>query len=253
MDTAVILAGGKGIRFGANSEDVPKPMSLVAGKPILHYIITMLKSMDVTNLYVIVAYKKHILMDYFKTGKDYGVNIQYRENLNINSTKKSGLSDAVLLMKDELHSPFITILGDEIYSGTRHIEMKKRFESHKDYDAMIAVHKTANIEEVKKNYSVKLDENNLVLDLEEKPQVPWNDLIGCGTYFFKESIFEYIQKTPYSKKSGRRELAESMKMMLQDGKKIHAFEIGGKYLNINYTEDMITAENILGGNSGNIG
>ena len=116
MEKAVILAGGKGLRFGANSEDVPKPMSIVCGKPILHYIVTMLKSLGFKKLYIIVGYKKEIVIDNFGSGRQFGLEIEYVDNSNINHAKKSGLSDAVLLMKGVINEPFMTILGDEIYA-----------------------------------------------------------------------------------------------------------------------------------------
>lgn len=253
MDKAVILAGGRGVRFGTMSEDLPKPMAVIEGKPILHYIVSMLKKMGLKRLYIIVGYKKETIMNHFGDGRDYGMKIDYLDNSGINDPKKNGLSDAVLLVKDIMDAPFLTILGDEIYAGTKHAEMLAAFENDPSCESMIAVHKTPNPEEVKKNYAVKLAGNWVITDLEEKPKSPWNDLIGCGTYFFRPSIFGYIERTPVSQRSGRKELADTLKCIINDKKTVKAYEIGGKYLNINFAEDMITARKIIGGDIGNIG
>ncbi|MEW6040002.1 MAG: sugar phosphate nucleotidyltransferase, partial [Elusimicrobiota bacterium] len=155
----------------------------------------------------------------------------------------------VLLLKDKISKPFLTMLGDEIYIQTRHNEMLKSFEnySENECDAMIGVFETENIEEVKKNYAVKIDSSNNVLDLEEKPQNPWNNLIGCGTYIFRPSVFNFIEKTPLSVRSGRKELADTMKLIVNSGRKIKAFSLGGNYVNINYREDFEKAEKLLRG------
>jgi glucose-1-phosphate thymidylyltransferase len=144
----------------------------------------------------------------------------------------------------------LTILGDEIYVDTKHSEMIRSFEGGGS-ECMIGVCETSDIEAVKKNYSVKTDKDGKVLDLVEKPQEPFNNLIGCGTYMFRPSVFEYIRKTPVSERSCRKELADTMKMMVKDGRVVKAFTLGGGYLNINYQQDLETAERMLGGKKGN--
>ncbi|MFH1369303.1 MAG: nucleotidyltransferase family protein [Elusimicrobiota bacterium] len=247
MEKAVILAGGRGVRFGTMSEELPKPMAAIEGKPILHYIISILRSMGLKQLYIIVGYKKEIVIDYFGQGREYGLNIEYLDNSGVNDPKKNGLSDAVLLLKNVINEPFLTILGDEIYAGTKHGAMLKEFEKNEECESMIAVHRTANPEEVRKNYAVKVDTSWNITDLEEKPKTPWNDLIGCGTYIFRESIFRYIEQTSVSERSRRKELADTLKCIINDKKIVRAFEIGGKYLNINFAEDMLTARKIIVG------
>lgn len=247
MKTAVILAGGKGLRLHPGSEGPAKPMVIVNGKPILEYIILMLQRLGFRALHIIVGYKKEAIMDYFKGGRGYGMDIDYIENKNIEDPKRNGLSDALLLVKDIINEPFMTILGDEIYADTRHKEMLDLFEGGQTYEAMIAVYRAKNIEEVKKNYSVKVDNDLVVLDLEEKPLNPWNDLVGCGTYLFRPSIFGYIEKTEISPRTSRRELADSLKLIVEDGKMLKAFDIKGRYLNITYPADLDYAKKIMGG------
>lgn len=247
MKTAVILAAGKGLRLYPDSEGPAKPMVIVNGKPILEYIILMLQRLGFETLYVIVGYKKEVIMDYFKEGRGYGLDIHYIENRHIDDPKKNGLSDALLLVKDIINEPFMTILGDEIYADTRHKEMLSLFEGSQRYEAMIAVYRAHTIEEVKKNYSVKVNNDLVVSDLEEKPLNPWNDFVGCGTYLFRPSIFGYIEKTEISPRTSRRELADTLKLIVEDGKILKAFDIKGRYLNITYPADLDYAKKIVGG------
>jgi len=247
MKTAVVLAGGKGLRLYPGTSGIPKPMTVINDKPIMEHIILMLKRLGFETVYVIVGYKKEFIADYFKDGKRYGLSIEYIENRYIDDPRKNGLSDALLLVEGIPAGPFMTILGDEIYVNTRHKEMVELFESGAPREAMIAVYETTNIDDVKKNYSVKVDDDWLVLDLEEKPLQPWNNMVGCGTYLFRPSIFKYIEKTKVSDRTGRRELADTLKLIIEDKKVLGAFDIGGKYVNITYPEDLDYAKGILKG------
>lgn len=257
MENAVILAGGKGLRFGTDPDAGPKPMAIVSGKPILHRILTLVSSLGFRKAYVVVGYKKDVLIGHFRDGGKYGIELEYIDNANVAgsaaSQRKSGLSDAVLLLKDIIRAPFMTILGDEIYHNTDHLGMVRAFAADPAAECFIAVRRTSQPGKIKKNYAVRVAADMLVRDLEEKPERPWNDLIGLGTYLFKPSIFGYIENTAVSPKTGRKELADSMKMMIEDGKRVKAYDVGGEYININYPEDIIAAEKIIGGRNGNPG
>ncbi|MBN1822896.1 MAG: NTP transferase domain-containing protein [Endomicrobiales bacterium] len=242
MNKAIVLAGGKGIRIQSCAEDLPKPMLTVGGRPILEYITALLKKSGIKELYMIVGYRQELIRDHFGDGGRFGVKIEYLENRKVNDKVKSGLSDAVLLVEDIIKEPFITILGDEIYAGTDHAGIVKAFENSPDCECMIGVMRVGDREAIKKNYSVRLEGGMKVADLEEKPEAPFNDLLGCGTYLFRPSVFGYIKKTPVSAKSGRKELADTMRMMVEGKKIVKAYDLGGKYVNINYPEDLKAAE-----------
>jgi glucose-1-phosphate thymidylyltransferase len=246
VKNAVVLAGGKGIRLQALAEDVPKPMMIVGGKPILEHVVTMLKRLGFEKVFIVVGYKKELIQQYFGSGEKFGLKITYLENTFIDDKIKCGLSDAVLLLEGRIFEPFLTILGDEIYIDTKHGGMIREFEDRPEScECMVAVSKTDDVEAIKKNYTVDIDTHWRVVDLVEKPEKPFNNLIGCGTYIFKPSIFPYIRMTKVSARSGRKELADTMKAMVKDGKTVKAFTIGGKYVNINYPQDLIKAENYL--------
>ena len=75
--TAVIMAGGKGTRLQPLSKDIPKPMFLILGKPILEYQIESLRKNGITDIIIIIGYLGDIIINYFRDGKDFGVNIRY--------------------------------------------------------------------------------------------------------------------------------------------------------------------------------
>ena len=64
LETAVIIAGGKGERLEEQTENLPKPMVSIKGVPLIERVIRWLKQNNVKNLVIGVAYKKEKIMDY---------------------------------------------------------------------------------------------------------------------------------------------------------------------------------------------
>ena len=65
MNTAMILAGGKGTRFSEMTDKLPKPMIRAGSKPILIHIINLYITYNVKNIIVLAGYKKDIISNYF--------------------------------------------------------------------------------------------------------------------------------------------------------------------------------------------
>jgi UDP-N-acetylglucosamine diphosphorylase / glucose-1-phosphate thymidylyltransferase / UDP-N-acetylgalactosamine diphosphorylase / glucosamine-1-phosphate N-acetyltransferase / galactosamine-1-phosphate N-acetyltransferase len=78
---AVILAAGRGKRMRELTNDRPKPMVQVRGKPVVEYIIEGLKQAGIEKLLLIVGYRKEVVIDYFGNGSKFGVQIDYVEQL----------------------------------------------------------------------------------------------------------------------------------------------------------------------------
>ena len=71
----LIFAGGRGERLKPITNFIPKPMIKIANKPLLEHIILKAKEDGFTNFIISVFYKKKIIKDYFKNGKNLGVKI----------------------------------------------------------------------------------------------------------------------------------------------------------------------------------
>lgn len=74
---AVVMAGGFGTRIQPLTNSIPKPMLPVINKPMMEHIIRRLKSANITDIIVLLYFKPEIIQNYFKDGKDFGVNITY--------------------------------------------------------------------------------------------------------------------------------------------------------------------------------
>ena len=102
----VIMAGGMGTRIASIANDVPKPMIKICGKPILEYQIENLKSCGLTDITLVIGHLGHVIQDYFKDGKDFGVSISY-----FVETSPLGTAGALFKMP-ELTEDFLLLCGD---------------------------------------------------------------------------------------------------------------------------------------------
>ena len=104
---AVILAAGEGRRLRPFTETLPKVMLPVANKPILEYVVDAVKKSGITDIIIVVGYKKEVIMEYFKNYK--GAKITYVEQ-----NKQLGTAHALLQAKKLIKNPFIILSGDNI-------------------------------------------------------------------------------------------------------------------------------------------
>lgn len=77
IDTAVVLTGGPGTRLKPLTNDFPKGMVEICGKPLLQWIIEWLQAEGVRNVILGVAHLKEKIIEYFGNGARFGLNISY--------------------------------------------------------------------------------------------------------------------------------------------------------------------------------
>lgn len=105
----VIMAGGMGKRLRPHTENCPKPMLLLAGKPMLEHIIIRSKAEGFSEFVIAVHYLGHMIEEYFGDGARMGVNIRYlREDAPL------GTAGALSLLSPLPDASFVVTNGDVI-------------------------------------------------------------------------------------------------------------------------------------------
>jgi dTDP-glucose pyrophosphorylase len=105
----VIMAGGMGTRLRPHTENCPKPLLPIAGKPMLEHIIERAKLEGFSHFVLAIHYLGHMIEDYFGNGERLQVQIDYvREEFPL------GTAGALGLLKQRPHAPFVVTNGDVI-------------------------------------------------------------------------------------------------------------------------------------------
>src|SRR5512136_2746773 len=86
---AVILAAGKGTRMKELTNELPKPMLPVRGKPILEHILDGLCLAGIRDFCIVTGWRREVIESYFADGSRWGVNLQFVEQKVQDGTGKA--------------------------------------------------------------------------------------------------------------------------------------------------------------------
>lgn len=103
----VIMAGGRGVRMKHHTENCPKPLLEVGGKPMLEHIIERAKAEGFANFFISVNYLGHMIEHYFGDGEKLKVNIKY-----IHEQSPLGTAGALGLIPTLPNEPIVVTNGD---------------------------------------------------------------------------------------------------------------------------------------------
>src|ERR1700761_7128040 len=85
---AVLLAAGKGTRMRELTQELPKPMIEVRGKPILLHIVEGLRDAGVTDFLIVVGWRAEVVQSFFGNGSKFGVRVSYETQVVQDGTGK---------------------------------------------------------------------------------------------------------------------------------------------------------------------
>ncbi|MCQ4804651.1 HAD-IIIA family hydrolase [Holdemanella sp. MSK.7.32] len=126
----VIMAGGKGTRITSVASDIPKPMILIDGKPVLEHEIECLRKQGFTDIILTVSHLGNVIMDYFQDGSKFGVHIEYyfeKEPL--------GNAGALFKIKDKLTEDFLLLNADAMFD----VDFNRFVDFHKRHNAFVTL------------------------------------------------------------------------------------------------------------------
>lgn len=229
---ALILAAGKGTRMKELTVNTPKPLLKAGNKPILEHILLKLKQIGIKDIVIIVGYLKEQIIDYFKDGQKWDLNISY-----INQNVQNGTGAAVLLAKEKLYDiPFMMLNGDVWIETEDYLNFKNFYEKDNP-DILIGMMK---VEDPYYGGAIYLDKNNVIYDIVEKPPqgTAKTDFINAGIYVFTPLIFDYLKIIKPSVRN-EYELPDAINLMLNKKEYlIKGYELKYPWLDIGNKEAL---------------
>lgn len=178
VKAAIILAGGKGERLRPYTNDRPKVMVEVAGKPILAWQIEWLKSHGITKFVLTVSYMHQVVSDYFGDGSKFGIEIDYSIEeipLGRGGGIKKAFKSPLLAGEEDV----VVCNGDIITK----LDLTKMIKNHLDQKALVSL---LLVPYISRWGVVKVDEQNHITGFEEKPKLPY--WINGGIYLFNKEV-----------------------------------------------------------------
>ncbi|PPD44243.1 sugar phosphate nucleotidyltransferase [Methylotenera mobilis] len=195
---AMILGAGKGTRVQPITHEIPKPMIPLVRKPVMEYLIELLKKHGVDQIMVNTSHLAPIIENYFRDGEQFGVSMAYSYEGYVESgvaiSSPVGSAGGMKKIQDFsgfFDETFIVLCGDAWID----LDISKALEIHRQKKAIasIIIREVPN-NEVFKYGIVALDEDDRILQFQEKPDPKdaISNLANTGIYIFEPEIFDYI-------------------------------------------------------------
>ncbi len=215
--SVVIMAGGFGKRLQPLTNTTPKPMLPIGGKPLLALQIEQLQKAGVQQITIIVHYKADMIMEYFKDGYDFGVQIDY-----IIENKPRGTIGSLSEITNWL-DPKLILNADIL--AEMNLKNLVNFHLANKSDITLTIKKHI----VSIPYGVIKNDGKHVLRLDEKPSYSYN--VSAGIYIINPSVRNLIPNTGYF------DMSDLIQKSLSKRKTIVSYPISGFWSDIGIHSD----------------
>ncbi len=222
MRQAVVLAAGEGQRLRPFTVNRPKSMLLIAGKPILQYVVESLARIGIRKIVVVAGYRKEQVFDYLGSGEKLGVDITYVVQEN-----QLGTAHALLQTRNMTENEFLVLPGDTLiepetiaaFAGTPPLG--------------ILVKKVQN----PVRYGVVTIEQGRLRAIEEKPRQAGSNLVSSSIYAFSKDVFDFMEH--------HLDIPDALNAMIARGYTINALETTGTWLDVVYPWDILSVNDAV--------
>ncbi len=178
---AVVMAGGYGRRLRPLTEELPKPMLAVGGRPILEIIVERLREAGVRDIALAVHFKYEVIEEYFQDGSHMGVSIEY-----VKEREPLGTAGALSLVERPFDAPFLVMNGDILTK----VNFESLFSFHEEQGAAV----TMGVKhfDLEVPYGVVEVEEARITSLEEKPKQEF--FVNAGLYVLSPEAVSLVPK-----------------------------------------------------------
>jgi dTDP-glucose pyrophosphorylase len=221
----VIMAGGKGTRLHPQTENCPKPMLLIAGKPILEHIIERAKSEGFSHFVLAIYHLGHMIEKYFGNGDAFGVQIEY-----LREKSPLGTAGALSILNPIPDNPFVVTNGDVIAD----IHYGDLLDFHVQHAAIATM--AVRVHEWQNPFGVVKTQGLEIIDYEEKPIS--RSHINAGVYTLEPSVIRRLAKSEFC---DMPTLFEKLRM---ENEKVVAYPIHERWLDIGQPDQLQNARRL---------
>jgi dTDP-glucose pyrophosphorylase len=222
-NVVVIMAGGLGTRLGDLTNDCPKPMLHVGGKPILETIIEDFLKCGFHNFYLAVNYRAEIIKAHFGDGSKYGCDIKY-----LQENEPLGTAGALSLLPILPESPVVVINGDVLTK----VDYNHLLSSHHEQNAKATM--CVRGYDIQVPYGVVKVDGQRFVGIEEKPVHKF--FINAGIYVLHPDVLAILKPGEHC------DMPSLLNRVDQQKQAIAVFPVREYWLDLGKIEDLNRAK-----------
>lgn len=221
---AVIMAGGKGTRLGGLTDEIPKPMLPVAGRPILERLVLHLVGCGIRRILLSVGYLSEVIEEHFGDGDAFGCEISY---LRESPDEPLGSAGSLALLPDEAavsDHPILVCNGDIVTD----VSFADILDSHDRARADATVAAEAYRHQVP--FGVLHHDDGWLESIEEKPELHYP--VSAGIYVLDPGVLAHI---PMGREVG---MVEVLQGCLDRGEPVHVWPVHGDWVDVGRPDEL---------------
>lgn len=246
---AMILAGGRGTRLEALTAKVAKPAVYFGGKyRIIDFPLSNCANSGIDIVGVLTQYESVLLGTYVGAGSKWGLDgnsslaaiLPARERGEVGATWYAGTADAIyqnISFLDQYDPEYVLILsGDHIYK----MDYADMLNAHKAKGADLTVAVlNVSMKEASRFGIMNTNKDGTIYEFEEKPEKPKSTLASMGIYIFTyKELRKYLIEDAKDESSKHDFGMNIIPMMLNEGKKLYAYEFAGYWKDVGTVESL---------------
>lgn len=180
----ILMAGGLGTRLRPYTNDCPKPMLEITGKPILEIILERFIEQGFKHFFISINYKGEMIREYFGNGAHWGVTIEY-----LHEHEQLGTAGGLSLLQDTPNMPVIVMNGDLLTQ----VNFDSLLLFHNNHDVMATM--AVRAYEFQVPYGVVALDGMSIQGIDEKPLHTF--FVNAGIYVLSPHTLNYLPKNKF--------------------------------------------------------
>lgn len=223
--SAVIMAGGYGMRLRPLTDETPKPMLEVGGRPTIEWIIEGLREAGIHHIIIATCYKADAIMKHFGDGSSFGVKVEYIYEENL-----TGTAGPLGLLRS-WSQPLMVVNGDIL---TR-VDYRAMLDYHREHraDMTVAVREY----HLQIPYGIVEIEDVKIQGLNEKPFLRF--FVNAGIYLLEPVLYSYINQGEFL------DMTVLIGSLLKEGRAVIGFPVREYWIDIGQEVDYGQAQEDL--------
>ena len=215
---AVIMAGGRGQRLRPITDEIPKPMIKVAGRPILERTVLHLVSFGIRRIYISINHLGDQIEQHFRDGAAHGCRIDY-----LREAEPLGTGGSLALLPERPTHPLFVMNGDLLTEA----DIGAMLDFHDDggQAVTLAVRRYCHVVP----FGCIETEGDRITRMEEKPSIV--RIVNAGMYVLDPQVVARVPKAPIG-------LPTIVEQCLEDGKLARAFEVEHDWIDIGRPDQL---------------
>jgi NDP-sugar pyrophosphorylase family protein len=241
ISRAVVLAAGKGTRMGSMTQDIPKPMLSIHGRPMLELILERLQTLGISHFLIVTGYHGEVIEKHFEKTNSDAPHIARKSQIAlrfefVRQNPVNGTGSGALLARDFAgKEPFLLTYGDILCDPS---EYKRCIQSLGTTDDTVAAVAVKWVDDPSQGAAVYEVDGRVKRIVEKPPQgtsaTHWN---SAGFYTFHPVLFDYLARLRPSPR-GEYELTSALSDMLEDGLDLRISPVQGEWRDVGRPEDL---------------